>query len=443
MLVMRRVIFASLAAAASLAIPAASATAAGKGWSKPATLVAAGNLVYQPTVAVAPNGTTVVAWIEYDSAKDTYALMDAVRSPQGKVTKGKLAPAANAFGKPALAVGGDGTFAVAWEYPGATASQSILAVKTMAPGKKKFGATKKASGSNLSTDYGAGDLPSVAVNDFGAVFVAYVAKFGPHYQVAETQKAKGSTAWSSAVRLSSGGTDSHGARIAADGKGAVAVSWAEQDTSVWAATKSSAAARFGAAQKLAGVTYESSPPSLSTSDTGKSAVLWEQTSSKGAHLIASKVARGGHFPSKAQYVSAGTFARYQAVAIASKGVGVAAWEDEIAGGWEIDASSLSARGTSWGKGKRLTSTGYAATFGAAPSVAANNQRAIVAWSEKDLHHASFVGVSVRVGTSWSKATNYSGLNAPVVAVPNDPGKSRVAGAMIWLSTKGLQISILK
>lgn len=438
---MRGVIIASLAAAASLAIPAASATAGGGGWSKPATLVHAGNLTYQPTVAITPNGTTIVVWIEYDSAKNKYSLMDAVRTPQGKISKATLAPAANAFQKPALAVGGDGTVAIAWAYPGSGPSDSSLAVKIMAPGTKRFGATTKVSGSSLSNDYGAGDAPSVAVDDSGSVFVVYVGKFG-HYQVVERQKPKGKGKWSSPLRLSSGGTDSHGARVAADGNGAVAVSWAEQDTSVWAVTKSSATARFGAAQKIAGVTYESSPPSVGTSDKGKSALLWEQSGSKGTHQIVSKVGHG-RFPSKAQALSTGSLARYQAVAIASKGSGAAAWEDEVAGGWEIDASSLSASGTSWGKGKRLTATGYAATFGAAPTVAANDQRAVVAWSQKDLHHASFIGVSVRKGSSWSNATNFPGLNTPAVAVPNDPSRSPVAGAMIWLSTKGLQISVLK
>jgi len=440
---MRRVIIASLAVAASLTIPAASATAssAAGGWSKPAILLPSGTLAYQPSIEIAPNGTAVVVWDQYDVAKNAYTLMDAVRTPQGKVTKAELGPAANAFAKPALAVGGDGTFAVAWEYPGA-AKQGSLAVRVMAPGGKTFGATKKVSGENLSTDYGAGDSPSVAINDSGTVFVAYVAKFGAHSQVVETQKAKGSNAWSSAVRLSSGGSDSHAARVAADGTGAVAVSWAAANTSVWAATKSAAAARFGAAQQIAGVTYESSPPSLAVSDSGKSAILWEQSGSAGSHRIASKVGHG-RFPSKAQYLTGTSVARYQATALASNGAGVAAWEDEVAGGWEVDAASLTTSGTSWGAGKRLNSAGFAATFGSAPVVAANNARAVVAWSEKDLHNASYVGVSVRVGSSWSQPTDFTGLNTPVVAVPNDPGSSPVAGAMIWLSTSGLEISILK
>lgn len=439
---MGRVIIASLAVAASLAVPAA-ATAGGAKWSKPSTLVKAGTLIYQPAIATAGNGTTVIAWDQYDATKNKYNLTVAIRTPKGKVSEAKLGPAANTFAKPALAAGGDGTFAVAWEYPGATPDQSSLAVRVMAPGKKSFGATAKISGRNLSNDYGAGDFPSIAVDDSGTVFLGYVAHLGVRYQVVETQRAKGARAWSSPVRLSPGGTDSHGARIAADGKGAVAVSWAEADTSVWSATKSSAAARFGAAQKIAGLTYESSPPSLAISDKGKAAILWEQGGSNGSHRIASKVARFS-FPSNAQYLSsAQAVSRYQALALASSGAGVAAWEQEVAGGWEIDGSALTASGTSWGKATRLTPTGYAATFGAAPVVAADKQRAVVAWSEKDIHHASFVGVTVRVGSRWSTPANFSGLSIPALAVPNDPGRSPVAGAMIWLSTAGLQISILK
>lgn len=436
---MRRVIIASLVVAASLAVPAASATVAGGGWSKPATLLPAGNLAYQPTIAVARNGTAVVVWNQYDSAHDTFSVMAAVRTPQGKIAKSKLGPAAGAFSKPALAVGGNGTFALAWAYPGAGASQ--LAVKIMAPGKRTFGATTKISGSNLSSDFGAGDSPSVAVNDTGAVFVAYVGKFGPHYQVVERQEAKGR--WSSAVRLSDTGVDSHGAQIAADGAGAVVVSWAEPDSSVWAVTKSSAGASFGPTQKIAGATYETTPADVGVSDKGKSAIIWEQGGANGTHRIASKVAHG-HFPSKLQYVSpSNAIARYQALAIPSNGAGAAAWEQEVAGGWEIDAASLSASGSAWAGSKRITATGYAATPGSAPVVAANDKLAVVAWSEKDLHHASFVGVSTRIGSRWSTPTDFDGLNAPVIAVANDPSKSPVAAAMVWLSTKGLQISILK
>lgn len=439
---MRRVILVSLAVAASLAVPAA-ATAA-SGWSKPATLLPAGKLVYQPAIATAANGTTVVVWTQYDSLKNTYTLMSATRAASGKTAMRKLGPAVNALAKPALAVGGDGTFAVAWEYPGRHAGQDPLAVRIMPRGAKVFGSTTKVSPANLSTDYGAGDTPSVAVDDSGTVFVAWEGLYssgGRHSQVVETQRAHGSRTWSSPVRLSASGVDSHGGRIAADGKGRAAVSWAETNSSVWASVTSSGG-HFGAAKKISGVTFESSPASIAISDKGKSSILWEQSGKKNTHRIASKVTSSSTFPSKTQFLSGKALARYQALAIASNGTGVAAWEAEVSGGWEIDAASLG--GSSWGHSTQLNPTGYVATFGLAPVVAANNKRAVVAWSEKDLHHASFVGVRVRVGNSWQKAANFPGLSAPVVSVANDPVKSgRVAGAMVWLSITGVQISILK
>ncbi|MGH3009187.1 MAG: hypothetical protein ACRDLM_07260 [Gaiellaceae bacterium] len=440
---MGRVIIASLAVAASLAIPAASATAAGGGWSKPSTLAPAGQPAYQPSTAIAANGTAVVVWDQYNATKNKYTLMGAIRTPRGKITKSKLGPAANAFAKPALAVGGDGTFAVAWEYPGASATLSALAVRILPAGKKGFGATAKVSGRNLSNGYGYGDSPSIAVDDAGDVFVAYEARVGSHYEAMETQKPKRARRWSRAVRLSAAGVDSHGARLAADGKGAVVVAWDDPAGSVWSAGKPSAAGSFSAPQKIASATYETSPADVAIADSGKAAVLWEQSRPHGTYLIASKV---GHsrFPGKAQYLSAKGISRYQGLALSSNGAGVAAWEEEVAGGWQIKAATLTAAGSSWSKETRIIPAGYAATFGAAPVVAANNQRAVIAWSEKNLHHASFVGVRVRVGSRWSKVTAFSGLNTPVVAVPNDPKKSGpVAGAMIWLSTSGLQISILK
>lgn len=433
---MRRMTIASLAVAASLAVPAA-ATAA-SGWSKPVTVLPAGNLAYQPEIATAADGTTIVVWNQYDSLKNTYSLFAATRSPQGKITKSKLGPAVNALARPALAVGGDGTFAVAWAY-GANGSGGSLAVRIRARGAKDFGPTMKVSPANLSTDYGSGDAPSIAVDDAGTVYVAWEGEYsssgGRHTQVVETQRAKGAHAWISPVRLSASGTDSHGARIAADGKGNAAVSWAEADSSVWASVTSGG--RFGAAQRISGVTYESSPPSIAIGRAGKAAMLWEESGKGNSHGIAGKV-----FPGTTKLLSGKALSRYQTLAVASNGTGVGAWEEEALGGWEIAAAGLS--GSSWSSGTRLNATGYAATFGVAPVSAANNQRAVVAWSEKDVQHASFVGARVRVGNRWQKAVSFPGLSAPVVSVPNDPVKSGpVAGALLWLSTNGLQISILK
>ncbi len=439
---MRRVIIASLAAAVSLAVPAA-ATAA-SGWSKPAILLPPGKLAYQPAIATAANSTTVVVWDAYDSKKNKYSLMAATRTPAGKIAIRKLGPAVSALAKPALAVGGDGTFAVAWEYPGKNGGSDVLAVRIMPHGAKAFGATMKVSSANLSTDYGAGDAPSITVDDAGTVYVAWEGNYsgggGKHSQVVESQRAKSAGSWSAPVRLSAPGTDSHGARIAADGKGNAAISWAETNSSVWASL--TAGGRFGPAKEIAGATYGSTPPSIAIADSGKASILWEQSGKDNTHLIAGKVTTPRLFPAKSQFVSGKALSRYQALALSSSGGGVAAWEEEIAGGWEIDAASLS--GSSWSSGTRVMPTGYAATFGIPPVVAANNQRAVVGWSERDLHRASFVGVRVRVGKSWQKAVNFPGLSAPVIAVPNDPVKSGpVAGAMVWLSTKGLQISILK
>jgi hypothetical protein len=441
--VMGRVTLALLAVAASLAIPAATATAAGSGWSKPVTLVrSAGKTAYQPSIAIAANGTTAMVWTQYDATKNKYTLVAAIRTPRGAISKATLGPAANAFAKPALAAGADGTLAVAWEYPGSAHGDSI-AVKIMQAGKRSFGALAKVSADNVSADYGGGDAPSLAVDDAGTVFVAYVGKFGAHYQVAETEKAKGARKWSSPARLSSASTDSHGARIAAAGRGYGAVTWVGLNTAVYASIEPTGQKHFGAPKQIASATYGASPPSIAAA-ADKAALIWEQAGSDNSHRIASLVARGGTLPSKTQYLSGKAFARYQAVALAANGSGVAAWEAEVAGGWEIDGASLGARAASWGKAARLMPAGYAATFGAIPAVAANDKRAIVGWSEKDFHRASFVGVTVRTGSHWSTAAQFPGLSAPVVAVPTNPVKSGpVAGAMIWLSTKGLQISILK
>src|SRR5581483_6122169 len=257
---MRRVPFASLAVVASLAAPAAAAA----GWSKPAVLVPPGKLAYQATLATAADGTTIVVWDQYDSGKNTYSLLAATRTPQGKVSRRTLGPAANAVAKPALAVGGDGTFAVAWEYPGKGTGGDSLAVRIVRPGESTFEPASTVSPANMSTDYGAGDGPSVAVDDAGTVYVTwegvYSGRGGKHDEVVVTDRADGARTWSPVVRLSSPAADSHGARVAAAGKGHAAVSWAETNSSVW--TSIASAGRFGPAKLISGATYESSPASI-------------------------------------------------------------------------------------------------------------------------------------------------------------------------------------
>jgi len=437
---MRRVPFASLAVVASLAAPAAAAA----GWSKPAVLVPPGKLAYQATLATAADGTTIVVWDQYDSGKNTYSLLAATRTPQGKVSRRTLGPAANAVAKPALAVGGDGTFAVAWEYPGKGTGGDSLAVRIVRPGESTFEPASTVSPANMSTDYGAGDGPSVAVDDAGTVYVTwegvYSGRGGKHDEVVVTDRADGARTWSPVVRLSSPAADSHGARVAAAGKGHAAVSWAETNSSVW--TSIASAGRFGPAKLISGATYESSPASIAVAATGKAALLWEQSGAHNSHRIAAKVTTSHAFPARTQFLSGPSVSHFPAVALASHGAGTSAWEAEVAGGWEIDAAALS--GATWGRATRLEPKGYAATYGFAPVVAANDERAVVAWAEKDLNRASFIGAKVRVGSRWTDPANFPGLSAPVVSVPQDPvGPGPVAGAMVWLSTNGLQISILK
>ena len=74
--------------------------------------------------------------------------------------------------------------------------------------------------------------------------------------------------------------------------------------------------------------------------------MWTADRPGASNQIASKITRGASFPSEAQNLCGKTLSRYQAVALAANGSGVAAWESSLHGGsgWQIRASTMSASG---------------------------------------------------------------------------------------------------
>ncbi len=457
----RRVAVASVVLGALLAAPAAESASRSTGWSKPQILVPVGTATYSPAVATAPDGTTVIVWDEANSLNGKFRLLAAVRQPSGKTKTYKLGPMSGFVPQASIAVGGDGTFAIAWGYPGKH-STSRVAVKVWPSGKHGFGPTMFLSAGNASTEQAQGDMPQAAVDDSGTVYVVWEGLYGKgsnkHYRVVERELGKnakkfGSTRtlsaahaaqqhWSQARRLSAVAADAHGARVAADGKGMAAVSWTESGGEVKARVLRAGAKGFGKTQQISPATYAVSPPTIGESDSGKVALVWEQSVSSGRR-IESKVATGSKFPTRGQFLSGKGTAQFQALALASDGSGVTAWEKTAGSGGQVLARAITAGGKQWtNRVEKLTRPGVA-LFGSGPSVAATKGYAIVAWSQRVQNKLS-VGVKVMVGHHWLQPRTFAALSSPVVSAANDPvSGSRVLGTVVWTSTKGLQLAIFR
>lgn len=439
---LRRGAVASVVVAAFLLAPAA-ATAARPHWQKPQIVVPVGTATYNPVVATGRDGTTVVAWDEANPQNGTFELMFAARTPSGAVSNSrKLGPMTGAFPQAALAVGGDGTFAVAWGYR-ARHNKNRAAVRIWRPGKKGFGKTELLSPGNVSTDLSGGDTPQVAVDDAGTVYVVWEGLFkyqgAKHYQVVIRKLGRHARRWSKPQRLSSIKTDSHSARVAADGAGNAAVCWTETSGAVRASILRSGQKRFHKAQRITPATYGVSPPSIAESDSGKVAIVWEQ-SVKAGRRIESKVTTGAKFPRASQNLSAGGAAQFESIALASNGGGVTAWERLAGSGGQVQVRTTAGSSTKWGNIKQLTRPGVA-LFGTGPAVAAANGRAFVAWTQR-VNNKLSVGVGVLLGKRWQKTRTYAALGSAVVSAANDPVKgTKVLGAVVWPTIDGLKLAV--
>ncbi len=433
----------------AVVLVSSSAGASSGGWSTPQILVPVGTATYNPVVATGPTGTTVAVWDEV-SKTAKFSLYAAIRPPVGKTKKIKLGSMTGAFPQASLAVGGDGTFAAAWGYPGKGA-QNRVAVRVWPHGKAGFGPTMFVSPGNASTQEGEGDSPQVAVDAAGTVYVVWEGLFkykgAEHYRVVESQLGKGSSRWSSPQLLSSAGEtvdnklvtiDSHGARVAASGDGSAAVSWTQSTGEVEVAIHRAGDHLFGPARLISAATYAVSPPTVGVGDRGKTMVVWTQSATSGRR-IESKVTMGSSFSSKAQLLSGTGIAQFQALALASDGSGVTAWERLTGGGGQVQARAMSPSGKSWGGLKQLTRSGVV-LFGSGPSVAAAKGRAFVAWTQR-VNNKLSVGVTALVGHHWSAAHTFPALGSAVVSAADAPlPGSRVLGALVWSTTQGLKLA---
>ncbi|HLX33201.1 MAG TPA: hypothetical protein VKR79_10610 [Gaiellaceae bacterium] len=441
---MARVALFLLVAAASLAAFAAAASgseAGAGGWSKPEILVKVGTATYHPAVVTGPTGTTVAVWDNVNPANETFALEAGIITVTGGIKKRPLGLMTGTFPTSSLAVGGDGTFAVAWAAPGPskkTKSKTFGAVRVWRPGKSGFGATTLLSTGIVSNEQTLGDTPQVAVDDAGTVYVVWEGVYKKHTRIVEQQLGTSSNGFSAPRFLSPASDDAHAARIAAHGSGNAAVSWTSSSGAVWGSIIR--AGHISAPTKLSPVTYAASPPSVAASS-GKASAVWEQSAATG-HVIESAVTTGSSFSSHHQVLTpTKETARFQAAALAANGFGLAAWEVSTSGGgWNVQARAMSAKGSAWGGAVSLTPAG-SAVFGSAPSVAATTGRGFVAWMQRTANH-ELAGVKALVGSHWSPARTFPALGPPVVsAAANPTSHDRVLGALVWPSVAGLQIAV--
>ena len=427
-------------------------------WAKPQVIVPVGKATYSPAAVTAPNGTTVVIFDEANIHNGKFSLFAATRSVSGKIKIHRLGPMSGVFPQGSIAVGGDGTFAVAWAAP-AKHGKSRVAARVWPAGKAGFGRTAYISPANAGPLQARGDVPRVAVDGAGTVYVVWEGLYGrhanKHSQVVERQLAKHGGKWSSprhaaAVHCDRNQTpkcrrvDAHGAHVAANGNGNVAISWTQSSGEVMASI-ARAGAKPTRPQRITAATYGISSPSIAVSDRGKAAMTWEQSVTTGRR-IESKVTTQKKFPRRGQFLSGKGTAQFQALALASDGRGVTAWEEVSGSGGQVLARVMRPRGRAWTSNiVKLTRPGAALIGSSGPAVAASAGLAFVAWSER-LNNQLSVGVKAQVGGHWLPTRTYRAVGPAgcAVSAANDPPRrARVLGSVVWTAALGLQIAVFR
>jgi hypothetical protein len=441
-----------------------SATASAFTWTEPQTLSGTlGSYVDDPAIAEGPDGTVVAAWEQYNASLGKYFVMAAIRKPSGATSVSRMGLSYGAYAQPSVAAGGDGTFAVAWEYPPANhPNLDSVEVRVWRPGASSFGAGQILTGTNVSASHGTGDFPEVAVDGAGTVYAVWetynTVNGGTYYWVQEAYLKKTASAWNGPYRLSGSTVSAHAARISAAGNGYAAVTWAQavQGGTAIIGDFSRPGSNFSSGpQEAESSTSEVNPPNVGESSSGKTAVVWEQAVTNSYHQIASRVVTGTvfHLGTPPQYLSAAnSVSDYQNAAMGSNGTAVATWYHLLPAGYYVVQASVLSLGTpgTWTNLSTLTPSGYKVVLGSTPAAAADNERAIVAWNQQQTAGNAYnLEAAVRpIGqTVWTKWANAGLASVVVAATPADPlvsNADNVLGALlIQPAGGGMDLSILK
>lgn len=437
---MRRFVF-CLSALLALAT---GATAAQGPWILPLTPVtlSPGPDSFEPQIAVAPDGTAVAVWKQYNGTNNEIA---ASRRPPGGVFSAAipLSVTGSQFGAdtPQVAVGPDGATTVVWARGTGGSPAFIIEQTTRAPGGT-FSTPQQ-----ISTT-GSAENPHVAFLPDGSTTVVWQEFAGSGNQnIMQTTRPPGGSFGTRAVLSSLSSGLNVQAQLAVGGDGTTAVVWqspGSANTPVAAVRPPSGS--FGAEIPLfTSSTTATATPQVAVAGTGEIAVVWSRSNGTNAIIEAvTRPAGGPSFGSIAQLsetTSAGNDAVDPQIAAAKDGTVVVVWKRTTATGPTVEAIEASARppGGSFPLPAGVSTVSVPSVGAARPQVAfASDGSAVAAWERSPVANVTVLESSVRPpGGSFAADIDLSsppaGHNPGMVQLAIAPDETTTA---VWERTVG-------
>jgi hypothetical protein len=418
----RRPVAARAAAALALSLAAlivpASASAA---WTTPVDLSASGQDAYDPAVAVALDGDSVLAWQRSDG-------FDQRIEARTMTETGALGPVMtlSAAGEdaidPRVGVDDDGNGVIAWErYDGSDwrvqvrplSEASVLgATQTLSAAgnqnadpdiavdeagdavivwrngtdQRIVGRTRDANGvlgaRTWFSDAG-GDAygPRVDIDGDGDAVAAWLRHDGTNYR-AQVRPVSNAGVFGADQTISDAGADAVGVEVAVDIDGDATLAWARWDGAndrVQARTRSSAGA-LGAIATLSAAGQDAHNTEVGVEDNGDGVVVWERFDGADFRIQARSVAASGVLGAVSTISIAGENALDPEIAVDADGDAVIAWKRWLGPDMRAHAKTMSNAGV-FGPGITLSDAGESASE---PKVGVDELGdAVVTWHRHD------------------------------------------------------------
>jgi hypothetical protein len=231
-------------------------------------------------VAVAPDGSAVVAWATFVTADARYLVQTNVRSPNlpfASTGQTRSSTAANASGEhPALAMDAAGNATVAWTDIPDTANPDREVRFAARPAGGGF-----APAADASAPAAIAENPDLATTGDGTVIGTWLSGSGSSRRVETAIRAPGAASFGAHQLMLPAAGPSLDPRLAVSPAGDAIVIWPQTDIAGLSAARRTPAGTFGEAQEVvgdsaepAGTEFLFSNPALAIDDEGNATALW-------------------------------------------------------------------------------------------------------------------------------------------------------------------------
>ncbi len=409
---------AALALSLAALIAPASASAA---WTSPVNLSASGDDAYDPSVSVALDGDSVMAWQQSDGVNQR--VMARTMTETGALGPVQTLSAAGEDAiDPRVGVDDDGNGVIAWErYDGSdwrvqvtTLSETSVvgATQTLsAAGNENadpevavdhagdavivwrngtdariVGRTRDVNGvlgtrTWLSAAGGYAYGPDVDIDSNGDALAGWLRNDGTN-DLVQVRPVSAAGVWGADQTLSAAGADALGARLAVDINGDATVTWARWDGAnnrIEARTRSSAGA-LGAVLTLSAAGQDASNQEVGVEDNGDGVVVWERFDGADYRIQTRTVSAAGVLGGTTTISIAGENALHPDVGVDADGDAVMVWKRWLGPDMRAHAKTMSNAGV-FGPGITLSAAGETASI---PRIGVDEfGAAVVAWDRYD------------------------------------------------------------